>query len=307
MDRELKLENIPGTTEFVSVARLLLGAALLLIVPHAAAAEWFASVEAGLQHDNNLANAEMAADILGDTALAAAVSAGQAYQLSDSDSLVLQGQLKQQNFNRFHGLNNLTLGASLALKHKWGLGPYAPWLRLSGSIDRLDYRDAARDGWRHAIGMQICQRLSGQWELAAELGFDRRRADHSPALFPPFSGAVFDQDSKTLGLNTSYVASDNLQFSLGYALRRGDLVSTTQSRLRKAFLVSKAIAEDDALGADAYAYRLDGTTGMLQAGALITIEPHLLLSFDYQRLVTHAAGDNNYAKSLSSVTLVYSF
>lgn len=120
-----------------------------------------------MRHDNNLGNAQAASDVVSDSALVTALAAGQRIQLNDSDSLILQGQLRDESFNHFHGMSNLALGASLALRQKFGLGSYAPWLRWEVSSQRLNYRDEVRDGWLHQVGLRAGQRIAAQWELGA--------------------------------------------------------------------------------------------------------------------------------------------
>lgn len=293
-------------------------------IPGFASAEGFYNAEAGVRYDNNIGNGQSspysasyitpystspgAPYIASDSIFFAAVSAGQSILLNDTDdSLTLHGRLKNESFNRFHGMSNLSLDGSLAFRRKFGMGPYAPWLSASLSLDRMKYGDNIRDGWLQQGGIKGGKRITERWNVWAEYILETRRSDHTEAVNPIISGAVFEQKNRNLSLNMEYAHSDSLFFTLGYGLRTGDVVVTALADLTSLYAVAKAIRPDMALGANQDAYRLDGNTSILNAGLGMTINPRFLLSVNYQRQVTHADGGNNYSKSLSSITGSYNF
>ena len=281
---------------------------LMAGIPGFAVAEGFANVEAGMRHDDNLGNGQLSPYIVSDSVLAAAVSVGQFILLNDTDdSLTLQGRLKQESFNRFHGMSNLSLGGSLAFRRKFGLGQYVPWISASLSLDRLKYGDNIRDGWLQQAGIKGGKRIAERWDMWATYTFEKRQSDHTEATDPGISGAVFEQKNRNLSLNMEYAYNDSMFFTLGYGLRTGDVVVTTLADLASTYAVAKAIRPDTALGINQDAYRLGGNTNILNAGLGVTINPHFLLSVSYQRQVTHADGGSNYNKNLSSITGSYNF
>ena len=119
-------------------------------------------------------------------------------------------------------------------------------------------------------------------------------------------GAALDQAGKSLALNADYAFNDRVSFALDYRLRHGDVV-TTMGDYDELYAVAKAATRDTALGSDLFAYRLNGTTAGLHAGIGITLNSKLLLSIDFERLATHAAGGNNYFKSLPTAKVSYAF
>lgn len=274
-----------------------------------ASAEWYLNTEAKLKHDSNLDNAGSSEDIVSDSALAVSVAGGKFIQLDDNDSLSIQGEFNGEAYNRFHGMDNASLGVNLTLRRKWALGLYAPWSSLSGSAAHLSYNDNIRDGWLYQAQLSGGKRLTERWDVWADILLEKRTADHAVVVDPGFSGAVFDQTSKTLKLNALYAFDNRTYLTLGYQLRHGDVASTIlEDRPAATFdSVMTAVTADPAFGPDAEVYRLTGTTHMLGARISMTFATHFVAGLEYQRQITHAKGDNNYYKSLPVLTLFYSF
>ena len=79
-------------------------------------------------------------------------------------------------YHRFHGLNELEVGASAAYKHKFGLGYAAPWVSLAATASREKYsshiRDSDRLDWRAELG----QRFSEVFDASFGVDVARRYA-----------------------------------------------------------------------------------------------------------------------------------
>jgi hypothetical protein len=269
-------------------------------------AERTVEIAAGTEHDNNLSNGQLDRDIKGDSAAWASLSAGQAIEASEGNNLTATGDLISRVFNRFEGLNNLSLGASLADRMKLGLGATAPWIRTFGSIARLQFQNDIRNGWLYRWGLGAGKRVGQRWDLQAEYRFDKRTGENTTGVVPRLSGDVFDQTGHGFLLDGRYSYDDTTLISVGYAWRRGDVVSTTQ-RNRTIFLVSTALAKDPTFGDEGYAYKLRATTQTISLGASKEIDRHSSLNAGFQRQVTHATGGNAYYNSVPSVTYLYSY
>ena len=271
-----------------------------------ARAHWTFDAEAGVAYDNNLGNALPGIDMLSDQALNAALAATQTRYFDDGGSFSWGGRLAAERWARYHGLDNLALGGTLAYRKKLELGPYAPWWRASWTSNALAYRDDARSGWLHQAQFGAGKRFSERWNLALNLRLEKRDAEAQPREVPGISGDAYSQMSRAIGLSAEYAASRDLVLNLGGLVRRGDVVSTSH-RYREVFLVSKAIAEDSSLGEDRYAYRLNATTYLFSAGVALVLSPDSHLSLSLQRALTHGDGNNNYAKNLASLAWTGSF
>jgi hypothetical protein len=280
-----------------------------MCMPGTASADWYLNSEAKLKHDSNLDNAGYSEDIVSDSAVAVSVAGGKFIQLDDNDSLSIQGEFNGETYNRFHGMDNASLGVTLSLRRKWALGLYAPWSSLSGSATYLNYNDDIRDGRLYQAKLSGGKRLTERWDVWADILFDRRTADHATVVDPGVSGAVFDQTSRTLKLNAVYAFDNRAYLSLGYQLRHGDIASTIlEDRPGSNFdSVMTAVTADPLFGRDAEAYKLTGNTHMLGARLNMTFATYFVVGLEYQRQITHAEGGNNYYKSLPALTISYSF
>jgi hypothetical protein len=294
---------------WLTIALPFVIASISRCMPSSASAEWYLNTEAKLKHDSNLDNAGSAEDIVSDSAVAVSVAGGKFIQLDDNDSLSIQGEFNGEAYERFHGMDNTSLGVNLLLRRKWALGLNAPWSSLSGSAAHLAYNDSIRDGWLCQAQLSSGKRLTERWNVWADILIEKRTADHAIMVDPGVSGAVFDQTSQTLKLNAMYALDNRTYLNFGYQLRHGDVASTIRENRPGSNLdsVTTAVTSDPAFGQDAEVYRLTGTTHMLVARISMNFSTYFVVGLEYQRQITHAKGDNNYYKSLPALTLSYGF
>jgi hypothetical protein len=245
-------------------------------------------------------------DQVSDRALSASVAATQSVYIEDGGSFSWGGRMTGESYSRYTKLNNLALGANISYRKKLGLGPLAPWWRTAWSASALNYRDHGRNGWLHQAEFGAGRRLNEQLNLGINFFFEKRTASSREEEVPGLSGDAFSQLSKNVGVNAEYAPRRNLVLNLGAQLRHGDIVSTSH-RYRQVFLHSKAIAEDNALGAGMYAYRLTGNTLSLNLCMALFLSPDSHFNFALRRMLTHADGDNNYAKNNLALSWVGSF
>jgi hypothetical protein len=287
-----------------------LGAYAALIVlgamPDAARSDWIFGAEAGLRHDNNVGNAEYRDDIVADTILGARLSMFQLFPLDESYSVTVGGDLNGESYHRLTGLSNVSLEGVFMLKKKWGLGAFAPWARAGVSVARSGYDDSYRNAWVYRATLASGRRIDQRWNLWAEYAYERRAARTAVQEVPGLSGDAFSQNSHNVAANLEYSLNESTFLVLGLLARHGDVVSTTSPGLG-VYTSSLALAEDPAFGPDEYAYRLTGTTYGFRVGMNYSPTPHNLLGWGFTRLETHAAGGNNYTKSMPQITWDYQF
>lgn len=277
-----------------------------LCVSPAASAERVGNADVEIRHDSNINNAQSNNDIASDSASSVSVSETGVFFPEEDIILSLAGEAAGMIFDRYTGLNNLSLGATLALRKKWALGPYAPWSSLSLSSQHLNFADDIRNGWNDRLTIGGGQRISERWNVRAEGVVDRRTADALQSVRPGISGDVFSQSSRAMTLNAEYAWRDGAFLSFGSLLRRGDVVASTRGS-KHIFLASEAIAADPVFGQGFYAYRMAGTTYGLNADMNIAVTSHSLLRASIARQVTDAAGGNDYAKNVTMLSWDYDF
>ncbi|NMG76602.1 hypothetical protein [Aromatoleum diolicum] len=272
-----------------------------------ASAGWLDEVGLELRFDDNLTRAQLDRDIKSDTALVVSAAAGTGYQLTDNGRLSLTLTLSGSAYQRYEGLNNLNAGLELAYRWKFGLGPYVPELRLSGSATRLDYRDAPRDGWLYLGEIAIAKRLSDRSGIRMSYRVEQRESDTvADRLRPAIAADVFDLTSQNLSFGGDYAIHPEYVFSAAYTIRDGDIVSTTRRNL-PVFLASSAIAADPVFGSGRFAYKMKAITRSLSLGVSRVVGGQASFTLGYEYLDSRAKGGIDYEANLVRATYLYQF
>jgi long-subunit fatty acid transport protein len=292
----------------VSAASLSASAVLLLVgfLPYAAHSDWTVGAQVGVRHDDNVGNAQNTADFAADTMVGARLSAFQSIPLGDSYSMTLGADLSGESFHRLTGLNNASLEGVLALRKKWGLGAFVPWVRAGVSAGRSDYRDSYRNAWVYRATLAAGRRIDERWNFWADYSYERRAARTHEELVPGLSGDAFSENSHNAGINAEYSLSESISLAMRVLGRHGDVVSTTPPGAA-IYFASRALAEDPAFGDEYYAYRLIGTSYGVRVGVNWSPTAHNLIGAGFERSDTRADGGNNYTKSVVEITWNYGF
>jgi hypothetical protein len=280
-------------------AFILLGA-----IPHAARSDWTLGAGGGVKHDDNVGNAQSRSDIVGDSAIDARLSTFQLYPLNEGYSVSVGGDLGGEAYRRLTGLNEVSLDGMVALKKKWGLGAFAPWVRAGLSLGRSSYEDSYRNSWDYRATLASGRRIDERWNLWVDYAFERRAASPQMEEVPGLSGDAFSQSSQNAGAHVEFSLNENTFLAIGVLGRHGDVVSTGAGSAR-IYNASRALAEDPAFGPEAYAYRLTGTTYGFQLGISYAATAHSVIGCGFKHFDTHADGGNYYVKSVAEITWNY--
>jgi hypothetical protein len=272
-----------------------------------ACAGLFDEVGIDLRFDDNITRAQLERDIKSDMALVVSAVTGTGYRLTDYSKLALTLALSGSAYRRYNGLDNVNAGLEAAYRWKLGLGPYVPELHLSGAATRLEYRDAARDGWLYSGGFGIAKRLSDRVGLRLAYQVEQRKSDAvGPRGRSGLPANVFDLTSHNLSLGGNYSLSPEYVLSAGYTLRDGDVVSTTlrNQTIRSA---STAIAPDFVFGPERVAYKMKALTRGLSLGLSRVIGGQASFTLGYEHLDSRADGGVDYQSNLVHAIYLYQF
>lgn len=241
-----------------------------VLVPAAAHAEWILDAGGDVVYEDNLTRAARGADRRDDTAFSPWLSFGHHGQLRDATSLLASIDIKASLYSRFEELSNVASTLTLAVRHKFGLGAGAPWVRGFATAGVLDYGDDVRDSALVDAGVAAGKRLSDRFGVQGGYTYERLDA----------RSRVFDQDSHTLSIEGSAALTDVLHLALGYAVRWGDLVvhrtpapgaaRTSHTRVVTTF--------DTPLEA----VRIDATTHIFSAAASYALTPRAAITGGYE-------------------------
>jgi hypothetical protein len=289
-----------------AISRAIIGAMSLSFIPQTAFGDWTTTVQARERYDDNVGDAQSSDDIVSDFIVSADASVFQLFPLGDRYAVTVAGNLGGESYHRLDGLSNAYLGGAVALRRRWGLGAFAPWVRLGVQEIRSDYRDDYRNGWLTRASLAVGKRCDDRWNIHGEYAWERRTAATQPQEVPGISGDVFSQRSNNLSASVEYAWLENTYLTLGAVGRHGDVVSTTLDHYDQ-LSASRAIAADPAFGSIAYAYKLTATTWGVNVGIKFAPITHGMLGLELQRLDAHADGGNNYVKSVLALTWDYGF
>jgi hypothetical protein len=220
-------------------------------------------------------------------------------------------------FRRFSDLGETAVGLGASLRHKFGLGPEAPWISTFADGERIDSDSYIRDGSRYGAGLRAGMRLGERWSVSATLRREWRDADeddqHLPPNRPTFPGVVasrrgdvFDFDSTELALAADYQFDSACMLLASYSLRDGDVVSTARP---DATIVgaAKAITSDAAFGPGRSAYRLGALTHTASVGLNYPLGDTASLELDYEYQLSDADAGIRYDKNLIRLRLLWAY
>jgi len=291
----------------VHIIRIFSGLSLLMIGN--VSADVYSAIESKLKYNSNLTNASLSQNIVDDGLVAVSGIVGNHFQLDDKNSLSLQAQFDGEAYKKYQDMDNVSLAGKLILSRKWDLGLYAPWTSLAFSGAYLKNSNQVRDGARYQVQLSGGKRLAERWSIWSDFQFEKRTAANNLVIHEGVSGAVFDQTSESMKLNAMYNFNSTIYMKLGYGLRYGDVASTSIEETPGSNIdsVMTAVSWDPTFGPNAEVYRITAITHTLGASVSKTLTPHLILSLEYQYLMTYAKGNNNYYVSLPALTLDYNF
>jgi hypothetical protein len=271
-------------------AAALLSFATLLAATGTAHAEWFTEAEVREVYDSNVNLAAKRPNRKSDTSLLPSVAFGHYAQLGDSTGLAVSAEAKHKSFARFSGLDNLELGLTASLKYKRGLGSYAPWIRVFGTAQHVDYREDFRDTdvvrTGLLLGKRIRERVFGQIGYEYESG----RARNSR----------FDTKNSVVSTKIEYLVTESVQAWIGYALSRGIYVLyLAGSNTPGAVIV-------DTFQDPARAVQMHATTQILSLGASKALAKHWSADISVDFADIYGRG-RHYPDSLYKVGVVYAY
>lgn len=281
-------------------------AACVLGVPEAAHASWIFDAEAGIVHETNVGLAQKARDVKSDSALSTALSTGLAIPLDDRSIASITGDLSGNGHVELPGLSNLGVGVTTGFRHKFGLGPSAPWVRLFGSGARLEFDDAVRDSWRYRLGAGAGVRLGERWDVRIDYVFEEHLADHGKAAVRTLPGDVFDTTSHTYAGRVDFFYNEALSLFAGYAYRDGDVVSTTR-RNAEIFAASSALTLDRPFGPGFFAYKIDATVHILSFGLSLALTSKSSLNLGYERQIGLGRQGLDYFNDVFRAGVLFSY
>lgn len=289
---------------------------LLVCLPDKAHAEWWADTELSYTFQDNINHAVFDSAEESDQVWNALISAGQAYQLSGNTRFFANVRFDGSVHHNFDKLNQLNTGVSLAARHKFGIGPYQPWIRGSVSTGYIFSRSRIREGQTATAGFELGKALHERLDLALSYRFDYRNSRNSRTIDankliaaeiePGKSSAVYDIQGHSIGIKLNALLTQQWLLVLAYNFRDGDIVSSNSPALvPRINSIVDAITIDDAL--PGWAYRAESKTHRYSVDANYAfLKGHAAFNVGYEYIESHAS-PFTYRNNLLRVNFNYSF
>ena len=193
-----------------------------------AGADWGFDVTAGAGYDDNLSNGFASADRKGAASLTLDLSGGFYQQLGSSTGLSVAALAEGAVFDRYSGLNRIGLGGRAQLRHKFGLGPQAPWVAVAARAVHDDYNYSYQSGWALDAGISAGKQLGERWTLQGGIKYDDFTADKlQPQVLPGVSTAAYDTGGWNFTGKVSFLATPADVLIAAYTFRNGTVTSVT--------------------------------------------------------------------------------
>lgn len=275
----------------------------------AAAADWGLDVTAGAGYDDNLSNGFAGADRKGAADLSLDLGASLYQQLGSATGLSVAAIAEGAVFDRYSGLNYFGLGGRLQLRHKFGLGPEAPWISLAARGVHDDYNYSYQSGWALEGSVTVGKQLGERWTLQGSARYDDFSADKvQPQVLPGVSTAAYDTGGWNLVGRASFLVTPADVLAASYTWRNGTVTSVTAPDA-EILEYSDAVALDPVFGdPPRVAYRLRAKTDTIGVVWSHAFGPRTSLNVTYRYQVSVSDAElGEYYSSFVGVNLGYRY
>ena len=263
-------------------------------------------IEASITADDNVTRGYGDGNILSDKFVGVNLSKSFHYPVSTHTRVVLLGFAGFNGFFEYTGLSHYYAGVQGEFQYRTSGSFYAPTFAIAARTAVEEYQSEVRDSYRSSVWVSVRKPITNKLQLFSALNYNWRDG----------KSVVFDTSDVAFRVNTDFAISRRNTIYLGLEYRNGDIVSTGQPSL--AFLeIASAVVPDDAFkDTTRYAYKIDGSTWLLNLGYNFAISGRQALDASW-RLVnatpegvtgtSYAAGRIHYTVNQFSLAYMVRF
>lgn len=272
----------------------------------ALAADWGFDAAAGVNYNDNVSNSIEHRDMKADGAATLGLSGGFHQQLDAGTGLGLSLVAEAEDYFRYSGLDNLAFGVRAQVRHKFGLGPHAPWGAFAVRALHRDYDYDFRDGWEYGAGFSGGQRIGERWNLSASVQYDRYEADdlQRPVL-PGISTAAYDVSGWTFGVQAAYLLTEVDTISVSGSRRHGTVTAVTPPDF-EVLEYSSAAAIENVFSGNPIAYRINADSDTISINWSRELGRHCAASLGYAYRRSRNDDLGTYTANMFNLSVSYS-
>ena len=224
-------------------------------------------VEVSTTVDDNVTRGYGDGNVLSDKFLGVNISKGLHYPFSPRTRVAVLGFVGLNGYFEYTDLSHYYAGAQGEFQYRPSGSFYAPTFALLARTAIEEYQSEVRDSYRSSAALSVRKPITDKLQLFGALTYNRRDG----------KSAVFDTSDIAIRVSSDFAVTRRNTVYLGLEYRDGDIVST--GRPSTAYTdIAEAIVLDDAFNdTTRYAYKIDGSTWLLNLGYNFAInERHAL-------------------------------
>jgi len=249
-------------------------------------------------HDSNPSRAQTGNGVASEDIQGAGASLLRSLLLDEHSGMVLRVGGAILRHSVFSGLNNLALNTKLSYRIQPTVGYTLPWYELSIDLERRQYANSAiRDGTSAALDLSMSKHFTDRIYSTTGLGLRKSLADRTN---------TFDLTERKLFITFGYKFGLENTFYASLSRARGDQVFGASESYAVRGAV-KASADDPVFGQGYYAYRMDATSSIAEAGVNLPVRGHGTWDISAKRSRAYAYGGQAYEYNLMLISWRYRF
>lgn len=264
------------------------------------------SIEANITADDNVTRGYGDGNVLSDQFLGVNLSKSFHYPVSTHTRLVLQGFAGFNGYFEYSGLSHYYAGVQGEFQYRPSGSFYAPTFAFAARTAAEEYQSEVRDSYRSSVWVSVRKPITNKLQLFSALNYNWRDG----------KSAVFDTSDVALRISTDFAISRRNTVYLGLEYRDGDIVSTGRPSLAYVDIASAIVLDDAFKDTTRYAYKIDGSTWLLNLGYNFAINGRQALDASWRMVnatpegvsgASYAAGRIHYTVNQFSLAYMVRF
>lgn len=260
------------------------------------AAGWLATASTTATWDSNATRADHAGDRIAALDVLADVAATRRLSITRDDGLLVRLHVAGDAWPRYPTLSTAAVGAGLEWQRKFGLGPFAPLLRVGVAADAIAGRDHDRNGGNYVGTLALQKRATDltTFEAAETL---TRRDERIP---------VYDWNAAETSVAVRHSIGARTQVSLAAFWRHGGVLSYATPPRPDLIALAPVRELEDTFGRPLVAYAIVARSLGARVGAAWAMNDAASVTLGYEYRDTRRAA-LRYVNQLVSASIALQF
>lgn len=263
-------------------------------------------VETGITADDNVTRGYGDGNVLSDKFLGLNLSKSLHHPLSTHTRGVLLGFAGLNGYFEYTGLSHYYAGVQGEFQYRPSGSFYAPTLAFAVRTAIEEYQSEVRDSYRSSAWVSVRKPITDKLQLFSALTYNWRDG----------KSVVFDTSDIAFRVSADFAASRRNTIYLGLEYRAGDIVSTGRPSVAYVDIASAIVPDDAFKDSTRYAYKIDGSTWMLNLGYNFAINERQALDAAWRMVnatpssvsgASYAAGRIHYTVNQFSLAYMVRF